>query len=143
MDTRNRPAAEIIDDLRAMKGCKLAVLGSLNIDAAASAAAIHVHQKSIIAMIGWHPVRLITGCRPVGAEKAARLAAKRFTGKLAAVIHRAEITYGIRTADMMANMIIEQASDALLILTSGPAVCDLLRARFEQNGKKVFEIEIS
>lgn len=142
MDTRERDANVVLADLREAVGIKLAVLGSHNIDAKLSADAIVEHRKAIIAMVGGSPVRLVTSCRPVGAEKAARLAAKRFTGQLAVVFHRAEMTYGIKVADMMANMIIERECSALLILSTGRAACELLSARFKQNKKPVYEIEI-
>lgn len=143
MDTRERGADVIVAELRELQGIKLAVLGSNNIPAKAAADAIIDHRKAIIDMIGGSPVRLVTSCRPVGAEKAARLAAKRFTGKLAVVFHRAEMSFGIRNADIMANMIIERESNALLVLSTGKKASELLSARFKQNGKKVYEIEIS
>lgn len=143
MDTREREAGEVLNDLREIAGIKLAVLGSNNINAKLSADAIIEHRTEIVKMIGGMPTRLVTSCRPIGAEKAARLVAKRFTGKLAVVFHRAEITYGPKVADMMANMIIERECSCLLVLSTGKAVCDNLSTRFKQNGKPVYEIEIS
>jgi len=143
MDTRERDANEVIADLREAAGIKLAVLGSQTLAAKLCADAIVEHRKAIIKMIGGTPVRLVTSCRPVGAEKAARLVAKRFTGQLAVVFHRPEMTHGIKVADMMANMIIERECSALLVLSTGRAACELLSARFVQNKKPVYEIELS
>ena len=140
-DTRNRPAGDVVADLRTLDGLKLAVLGSNDVPAKAAAEAFVEHRRAIVDLIGGRPVRLVTSCRPVGAEKAARLAAKEFTGSPAVVFHRAEITYGVRPADMMANMIIAQEADALVVLTTGSDVCGLVKARFESNGKNVYEIE--
>lgn len=117
------------------------MLGSQNISAE-YAEALVANQDDIIEMVGARPARLITSCRPVGAEKVARLAAKALTGKLAAVFHRAEVTYGPKVADMMANVLIAQEADALLILGTGNATCERVRARFEQNNKPVYEIEV-
>lgn len=139
MDTRERRADEIFAELRGTKGFKLAVLGSHSLDASAVADALLEQRDSIIELVGEKPVRLLTGCAPVGVEKAARLAAKKFTGKLAVIIHRAELTYGKKPAEQMRDILLAQESDALLLLGGGNKHA---RDRFSGHGKKVYEIEI-
>lgn len=139
MDTRERRADEIFAELRGTKGFKLAVLGSHSLDASAVADALAEKRDVIVELVGDEPVRLLTGCAPAGVEKAARLAAKRFTGKLAVIIHRAELTYGQKPAEKMRDTLLAQESDALLVIGGGNKHA---RERFEAHNKKVYEIEI-
>lgn len=121
----------------------LAVLGSRNVDAGVLADAMRTQWPQFAAPIGFDPIRLMTGCAEAGVEKAARLAAKSITGKLAVVFHRAEVTYGKKPADEMMASLIAQEADALLILTTGKPICAFARSRFIAWNKKVYEIEIS
>lgn len=146
MDTRNRSAFDVVADLRAMKRrpCLLAVLGSHNVDARELAAVLRSQWLAVQARVGFEVVRLLTGCADVGTEKAARLAAKDVTGKLAVVFHRAELTYGKKPAEEMRDTLLAQEADALLLFTTGSKrVCKHARERFSSRGKKIFEIEVS
>jgi hypothetical protein len=118
------------------------VLGSHSLDAVQTADALDQQWSAVIELLHFEPVRLVTGCADVGAEKATRLAAKRVTGKLAAVFHRAEATYGIKKAEEMRDVILAQQADALLLLTAGTKVCRHARERFSSLGKKVYELEV-
>ena len=144
MDTRNRSAFDIVNDLRSVKKpCLLAVLGTHDVDARALAGALCSPQWSlIVAPIGFTPARLLTGCADVGVEKAVRTAAKNITGKLAVVFHRAEITYGKKAAEEIRDLLLAQEADALLLLTVGRKVCKHARDKFGARGKKVYEIEV-
>lgn len=142
MDTRNRNAFEIVEELRKIEGLKLAVLGSHNLNVNDTHKAIVDHWSEITELVGEDPERLLTGCRPSGSEKAVRLAAKEVTGKLAVVFHRADVTYSPKMAqEMMVNLLAQEA-DALLVLSNGSPVCAEARSRFIARNKKVYEIEV-
>lgn len=143
-DSRNRSAFEIVKDLRALGtiACRLAVLGSHGLDAKQVSAAIGRSWSDVCDMVGFEPVRLVTGCADIGAEKAVRIIAKDVTGKLAAVFHRAEATYGPKEAERLRDIILAQQCDALLLLTDGGKCCKHARDRFRSLNKKVFELEV-
>ena len=104
--------------------------------------AVRAQWSRIKSMFGFEPVRLLTGCANVGAEKAIRLAAKSLTGKLAVVFHRAEVTYGKRAAEEMRDILLAQEATALLLLTTGKKTCKHARDTFSSRGKKVYEVEV-
>lgn len=144
MDTRNRHSSLIWDDLKKYKRqCILAVLGSHNVPAGQVAASLRERWPAVMAMIGFEPVRLLTGCAPVGVEKAARIVAKTVTGKLAIVFHRAELVYGVKAAEQMRDGLIVQEANALLLLSVrlGKGMKNI-RYLFPANGKKIHEIEV-
>jgi hypothetical protein len=144
MDSRNRSAFEIVADLKKLGtvACRLGVLGSHGLDAKQVAGGLVRSWGDVCDMIGFEPERLVTGCVDHGAEKAARLAAKECTGKLAAVFHRAEATYGVKEAERLRDIILAQQCDALLLLTDGGKCCKHARERFGSLNKKVFELEV-
>lgn len=155
-DTRVRSAHDVVSDLRFMYGLSgpangigrephtlVAILGSNRFSARDAADALVVNWGTVIDQFGFEPMRVLTGCGEVGAEKAARLAAKRLTGRLAVVFHRAELTYGRRQAEEIRDTLLAQEADALLLLTTGSKVCRHARERFSSRGKKVIEVEIS
>lgn len=150
MDSRNRSAALIVHDLRELPGSPLvppgrrllAVLGSHQFDAGKLAEAMRRRWSTFTTVVGFEPVRIVTGCAPSGAEKAARMVARDVTGRLAVVFHRAEITYGRGPAEQMRDVLLAQEADALLVLTTGRKVCAHARDRFRGHGKKVHEIEV-
>lgn len=142
MDSRNRSAFEIVADLRLVDGLKLAVLGSHNLDWKETRAMLVKHRSTIVELVGDQPVRLLTGCRDSGAEKAVRFAARDFTTQLAVVFHRAELTYTAKAAEGMMLALLSQEANALLVLSNGAPVCANARSRFVARNKPVFEIEI-
>ena len=142
LDTRTMRGDEVVAELRKTKGLKLAVLGSHQLDAKAVASALIAQRDAIVDLVGKAPVRILTGCADVGAEKAARLAAKGITGNGAVVFHRPEITYGIKPAEQMRDVLLAQEGDALLLLTDGKKCCKHARDRFTARMKKIYEIEI-
>lgn len=144
MDTRNRSAFDVVGDLRALKRrpCLLAVLGSHRVDAGELSDALCLSWSVIQVQVGFEPVRLVTGCADGGAEKAARMAAKSITGKLAVVFHRAEVTYGKKPAEEMRDLLLAQEADALLLLAVGKKVCKHASYLFAVRGKKVYEVEV-
>lgn len=145
MDSRNRDAREIQTALEALGGdqCRLTIAGSHNLDAGETANALRESWSDIVDMIGFEPKLIITGCRPVGAEKAARLAAKDLTGKLAVVFHRPELVHSIKDAEMFMNICLSKAGDALLLLSPGKKlVCKNLRQQFTQWQKKIHQVEV-
>jgi hypothetical protein len=144
MDTRNRAADEIFAELRALRSkvggpCVLAVLGSHTVDAQQLADVLRTQWSTLVGNVGFEPKRLMTGCVDVGVEKAVRLAAKSITGKLAVIVHRAELTYGVKPAERMRDTLLAQEADALLLFGGG---CKHARERFWGHGKKVIEIDI-
>ncbi len=145
MDSRNRDAKLISADLGAMgRGpCRLVITGSRTLDARQTADALVEQWSTIVGLIGFKPTRLITGCLPVGAEKAARLAAKRLTGKPPAVFHRPELVASVRNAEMFMNVWLARTGDAALILaTSQKPTCANLRGSFAEWGKHTYQVEV-
>jgi len=144
MDTRNRSGFDVVADLRKLDRRRLlAVLGSHNVPADEVAQSLREQWPQVVGIVGFEPVRLVTGCAPVGAEKAARLVAKSVTGKLAVVFHRADLVYGSKHAEGMRDMMVVQESAALLLLvTAAGKSFKNLRYLFPVNGKKVHEIEV-
>lgn len=145
MDSRNRDAKEIFADLDALgkKPCRLIVVGAHSLDPRATADALVDQWSSIVDLIGFEPKRIITGCRPVGAEKAARLTAKRVTGKLAAVFHRPELVYNAKAAEMFMNIWLARSGDTALILATGSKMtCANIRASLLEWGKKFYQVEV-
>lgn len=144
-DSRVRLGTEVMADLMAMgkDPCRLTVVGSHNLEAKDVADGLREAWDGIVEMVGFTPKRLVTGCAPVGVEKAVRLAAKDLTGKLAAVFHRPDMTYGRKQADMFMNISLAKAGDALLILAPGtkPA-CKNLRLCFVEWSKPIHQVEI-
>lgn len=145
MDSRNRDAKLIHADLEALgkEPCRLVIAGSHHLDARETADALRESWDGIVKMIGFKPKRIITGCRPVGAEKAARLAAKDLTGKLAAVFHRPELVHNAKTAEMFMGVSLSCAGDALLVLSIGKKqTCKNLRQQFIHWQKKIHQVEV-
>jgi hypothetical protein len=145
MDSRNRDARQIMEDLQKMgkEPCRLTIAGSHKLDAKDAAEALCDAWDEITDLIGFEPKRIITGCSPVGAEKAARLAAKSLTGKLAVVFHRPELIHSVKQADMFMNVVLSKGGDALLLLANGskPA-CKNLREQFQHWQKKIHQVEV-
>jgi hypothetical protein len=145
-DSRNRDAREIVADLVALgkSPCRLTIAGSHRLDPSATAAALREQWASIVELVGFEPLRVVTGCAPGGAEKAARLAAKSVTGKLAAVFHRPDMVHSTSAATMFMNIMLSRVGDALLVLEIGPKpTCANLRASFaEWPGKRIYAVEV-
>lgn len=144
MDSRNRSAFEIVADLKALGtvACRLAVLGSHDLDATQVSGLLTRSWSDVCDMVGFEPERVVTGCADVGAEKAMRLAAKEATGKLAAVFHRATTQFSVKQAEQVRDIILAQQCDALLLLTDGGKCCKHARERFGSLNKRVYELEI-
>lgn len=145
MDSRNRDAKAISADLEALgrDPCRLVIVGSRVLDPGQMAGALVEQWSSIVGLVGFRPKRIVTGCLPAGAEKAARLAAKRLTGKLAAVFHRPELVYNTKTAEMFMNVWLAKAGDAALILATGSKpTCANLRGSFAEWGKLSYQVEV-
>lgn len=145
MDTRNRDAKEVVADLAAMgsRRCRLVVVGSHNLDASKTAEALREQWSSIVEVVGFSPDRIITGCSPVGAEKAARLVARSVTGELAAVFHRPELVHSIRNAEMFMNVLLAKVGDAALILApSSKPTCANLRRSLGEWDKRTYQVEV-
>ena len=144
MDTRNRSGFDVVADLRKLDRKRLlAVLGSHSIPANEVAKSLREQWSQVVGMVGFEPVRLITGCAPAGAEKAARLIAKSVTGKLAVVFHRADLVYGPKHAESMRDMLVVQEASVLLLLVTKPGQgLKNMRYLFPANGKKIHEIEV-
>lgn len=144
MDTRNRSAFDVVKDLRGKFDghYKVAVLGSHQIDATSLAAVL---ADAVEREVGPHePFLVVTGCAPVGVEKAARLMAKDYTGRPAVVFHRADIVYGPKKAEEMRDVLLAQEASCLVVVTLGgkKKTCQNLRDRFTARGKKVHVIEV-
>lgn len=146
MDSRNRDAREIVADLdKVGRGpCRLTIAGSRKLDTSAVADALREQWSQIVGLVGFEPKRIVTGCAPEGAEKAARLAARDVTGELAAVFHRSTMTHGPATAEIFLNILLSRAGDALLILAPNkkPACAKLRCAFAEHPGKKIYQVEV-
>ncbi len=143
MDTRNRSAFDVVADLRKIGSARLlAVLGTHQVDAGATSDALALAWPMIVGLVGFEPVRLLTGCSPSGVEKAVRIFSKSVTGKLAVVFHRAEITYGSKRAEEMRDILLAQEAGALLLVTAGKKVCKHARDMFSSRMKRVYEIEV-
>jgi len=145
MDSRNRDAKEILADLEAMgrEPCRLVVSGSRALDPEQMADALTEQWSSIVELVGFRPARVVTGCLPVGAEKAARLAAKRVTGKLAVVFHRPDMVHSATAAEMLMNILLSKSGDAALILaTNSKPACTNLRRQFAGWDKRVYQVEV-
>lgn len=145
MDSRNRDAKEILADLAVLgaEPCRLVVVGSHKLDPSDTASALREQWSSIVELIGFEPRRLITGCAPGGAEKAARLLAKQVTGKLAAVFHRPTMVNSAKTAEMFMNILLSRAGDAALILaTSAKPTCMNLRGSLAEWDKRSYQVEV-
>lgn len=144
-DSRVRAGTEVMADLMAMgaQACRLTIVGSHNLEAKEVADGLREAWSGIIEMVGFSPKRVVTGCAPGGVEKAVRLAAKDLTGKLSAVFHRPDMTYGAKTAEMFMNVSLAKAGDALLILAPGtkPA-CKNIRRCFVEWRKPIHQVEI-
>lgn len=143
-DTRVRGADEIFADLRMLRGdtkgpCVLAVLGTHKVDEKALADAIKEQWDEIVKVVGFEPKRIMTGCVDVGTEKAARLVAKKVTGNTPVVIHRPEMTYGVKEAEEIRDMLMAREADALLVVGKANKHA---RQRFIGWHKVVHEIEI-
>lgn len=136
MDSRNRSAFDIVADLKKVKGFKLAVLGSHNVDAKTLASALPEAIQQVLNNDWKDPLLVMTGCAPVGVEKAVRLAAKEMTGRSAVVFHRAETVYGPKKAEQMRDVLLAQEADALLIISSGKKTCKHARDRFSSRMKR-------
>jgi len=145
MDSRNRDAKLIFADLEALGAdpCRLVVVGSHRLDPADTADAIVEQWDAIVGLVGFRPRRIITGCAPVGAEKAARLAAKRLTGKLAVVFHRPELVHSVKNAEMFMNISLAKAGDAGLVLATGSKLTHQnLRGSLWEWDKKTYQVEV-
>lgn len=145
MDSRNRDAAAIVKDLAALgrEPCRLVVVGSHKLDPGATADAIVDQWSAIVDLVGFHPKQVVTGCAPGGAEKAARLLAKRVTGKLSAVFHRPELVHSAKNAEMFMNILLAKVGDAALILaTSTKPTCVNLRRSFGEWGRLSHQVEV-
>lgn len=150
MDSRNRDAKLIFADLDALgrDPCRLIVVGSHKLDHGQLADSLVDQWSSIVELVGFRPKRIITGCAPVGAEKAARLAAKRLTGKLAVVFHRPMFTQAgfiqsAKTAEMFMNIWLAKAGDAALILaTSSKPTCANLRGSLAEWDRRSYQVEV-
>ncbi len=146
MDSRVRDAREIVADLDAMgpDPCRLTIAGSRKLDTSAVADALREQWPQIVELVGFEPKRIVTGCAPEGAEKAARLAARAVTGELAAVFHRSTMTHGPATAEIFLNILLSRTGDALLILAPNkkPACAKLRCAFAEHPGKKIYQVEV-
>jgi len=145
MDSRNRDAKLIFADLEAMgrEPCRLVVAGSAWLDPGATADALVEQWPAIVELVGFEPRRIITGCAQGGAEKAARLAARRVTGKLAAVFHRPELVYNKKTAEMFMNIWLAKAGDAALILATGSKpTCANLRGSLAEWDRRSYQVEV-
>jgi hypothetical protein len=142
-DTRNRGADEVFYDLRMMRAdakssVVLAVFGSNSVDPRGLARALNAQWSAVVTLVGFQPQRVMTSCRDVGTEKAVRLAAKDVTGKLAVIVHRAEMTYGIKQADEMCCNLVSREADALLMIGGGSK---FLRDRFAGWYKPIHEVD--
>ncbi len=145
MDSRNRDAREVRDALLAMGDGmrRLVVVGSHNLVADETADALRDQWSAIVKLVGFRPERIVTGCSPVGAEKAARLVAKSVTGKLAAVFHRPELVNSAKDAAMFMNIMLARTGDAALILaTSSRPTCANLRRQLGEFGKRLYQVEV-
>jgi hypothetical protein len=146
MDSRNRSAVEILHDLRvsySSEPCLLAVVGAHELDAHLLADVFRTRWPQLVAEFKFGPKRVMTGCADVGAEKAARLAAKSVTGKLAIVFHRAEASYGRKGAEKMRDDLLAQEADGLLLVTTRKnRKFTFLRERFAARAKPIVEVEI-
>lgn len=145
MDSRNRDARAVVADLKAMgeHRCRLVVAGSHKLDPVETSWAIREQWPEIVKFLGWRPERIVTGCAPGGAEKAARLAAKGVTGKLAAVFHRPELVHSARQAEMFMNILLSKAGDAALILATGTKpTCTNLRRSMGEWDKRSYQVEV-
>lgn len=143
MDSRERDAREIMADLAALgkDPCRLTIVGSHKLDSKQVGVALRAAWGDIVEVIGFTPKRVVTGCAPVGVEKAVRLAAKDLTGKRSVVFHRPLM--GAKNAEMFLNIWLAKAGDALLILAPGtkPASKNL-RACFVEWRKPIHQVEI-
>jgi predicted secreted Zn-dependent protease len=145
MDSRNRDAKAIIADLAALGegSCRLVVVGSHKLDPSQTASALREQWSSIVELVGFEPKRIITGCAPGGAEKAARLVAKSVTGKLAAVFHRPELVHSAKTAEMFMNILLAKTGDVALILATGTKpTCSNLRHSLGEWRKRSYQVEV-
>lgn len=150
MDSRNRDAKLIFADLEALGSgpCRLVVVGSHKLDPASLADSLVDQWSAIVDLVGFEPRRVITGCAPVGAEKAARLAAKRVTGKLAVVFHRpmftqAGLIQSTKTAEMFMNIWLAKAGDAGLVLApNAKPTCANLRKSLAEWGRRCYQVEV-
>jgi hypothetical protein len=150
MDSRNRDAKLILTDLEALghEPCRLVVVGSHKLDPDRLADSLVEQWSSIVDLVGFRPKRVITGCAPVGAEKAARLAAKRLTSKLAVVFHRPMFTPSgflqtAKTAEMFLNVWLAKAGDAALILATGSKpTCANLRGSLAEWDRRSYQVEV-
>lgn len=147
MDSRNRDASEIIAAMEAlgreMAPCRLVIVGSHNLDPRETADALHEQWSAIVGLVGFRVQQVITGCAPAGAEKAARLVAKRVTGRLAVVFHRPDLVHSARDAEMFMNVSLAKTGDAAVVLaTSSKPTCANLRRSFAEWGKRVHQVEV-
>lgn len=150
MDSRNRDAKLIFADLEALgkEPCRLVVAGSHRLDPGETADALVEQWSAIVELVGFEPKRIITGCAPVGAEKAARLAAKRLTGKPAVVFHRPTFTPAgfiqtTKTAEMFMNISLAKAGDAGLVLAVGSKLtCKNLRGSLGEWDRRTYQVEV-
>lgn len=144
-DTRNRDAKAVVADLVAMgkERCRLVIVGSHKLDPIKTADALRDQWSTIVELVGFRPGRIVTGCAPGGAEKAARLVAKSVTGKLAAVFHRPELVHSIRDAEMFSNVLLARTGDVALILaTSSKPTCTNLRRSLMEWNKGFHQVEV-
>jgi hypothetical protein len=150
MDSRNRDAKLIFADLEALGAdpCRLVVVGSHRLDPADTAEALCDSWDELVDLVGFEPKRIITGCAPGGAEKAARLAAKSLTGKPAVVFHRPMFTPSgyiqtTKTAEMFMNISLAKAGDAGLVLATGSKLTHQnLRGSLWEWDKKTYQVEV-
>lgn len=132
---------DVIGDLRAHHGMRVAILGSHQIPAGRIAKALDQQWSTIVELLGFEPSMIVTGDADVGAEKAARLVAKKVTGKLATVFHRATTVYPLLQAEAVRDAILAQHTEALLVL--GKKCCKQARKHFHRYKRSVYEIEIN
>ena len=142
MDTRVRNAVHVMMDLTKLEGPKLTVVGAHTIDPKATADMLVEQWKDVVEMVGFEPVILVTGDADVGAEKAARLAAKRVTGRLAAVFHRT-LAASMKQSEAYRDYHLVDYGAALLVLSDGTKrCCKHLRDQFDGRRKPVHVIEV-
>lgn len=142
MDSRNRAADVVMADALALgDACRLVVAGSHNLRVEDVVQALRGSWVDVVELVGFRPARIVTGCSPSGAEKAARVAARSLTGALPVVFHR-PLT-NARNAEILMDVCLARAGDALLLLAqSTRPINKHLRGSFHDWRKPVYQVEI-
>lgn len=146
MDTRNRDAKLVRADLEAMGPgpSLLVIVGNHGLRAARTADALAGQWSEIVDLVGFTPRRIVTGCAPSGAEKAARLVARRVTGKLPVVFHRPDLVFGFQKSNVFLNIDLSRWGHALLVLAKGSRpICDNIRQMFNEWDKKFYQVQVT